>query len=360
MEKINNKEATSLIITICINIGILVAGQVIVNQCGSSSLINTCIISIIAIIVTCIICLLYKNFIGLNILDVAEYIGGKVLKFTVGIVFFIYFLFNISVLLCRLVDCLQIVYYPMTNTIYTILLFVIATGIICTLKSPSVSKANFMVLPISLIALIFLFTGNAKNFDYQNVFPILGNGIDSTFISGLSNLFAFGGISYLFFLPPKLKHPDKFFKISVWSIVISAIFLLITVAIILFMFNPNLVTGQLYPVYLAVRYVEFGTFFQRLDAVFLLIRIISFLSFLGIISNLCLNIFKQVTQIDDNKPISYPFMLLIFACTMLIENYSELEFFQNTVFKILFFSIIIILGIGILVFANLKKKFQKN
>ena len=360
MEKINSKEATFLIVTICINIGILVAGQVIVEHCGSSSLINTCVVSLLAIIVTCIICFLYKKFIGLSILDIADYLGSNFLKTLVGIIFFLYFLFTMAVLLCRLVDCLQIVYYPMTNTIYTVLLFVMATGLICGLKNNAFSKANFIVLPISLVTLILVFAGNAKNFDYKNVFPLLGNGIESTFISGLSNLFAFGGIAYLYFLPPNLKKPEKFFKISIWSIILSAIFLLIAVAIITLMFNESLVKGQLFPIYLAVRYIEFGTFFQRLDSAFLLIRIISFLSFLGIISNLCLKIFKEITNINDSKPIIYPLMLLIFGFTMLMKSFFKLEFLQNTIFKILFFSVIIGLGLIILILANLKTVFQKK
>lgn len=360
MDKINSKEAIFIIITICINIGILVAGQVIVICCGSSSLINTCTISILALIITTIICILYKKFIGLSILDIAYYLGGNFLRFIVGIIFFIYFLFTIVVLLGKLVNCLQIVYYPMTNTIYTVLLFVIATGIICNLKNNAFSKANFIVLPISLITLILIFAGNTKNFDYQNIFPILGNGIDSTFISGLSNIFAFGGIAYLYFLPSKLKNPDKFFKISICAVILSAIFLLITVAIIVLMFNPELVNGQLFPLYLAVRYIEFGTFFQRLDSAFLLIRIISFLSFMGIITNLCLNIFKDITKIEDTKPIIYPLMLLVFGFTILFTTYYKLEVLQNLVYKILFFGIVVGVGIIILILANLKRNFQKN
>lgn len=356
MEKLNNKESISLVITICINIAILVASQVIVVSCSSASLINATFVSVLAIIFTCIICLLYKKFIGLSILDIADFLGGKFLKFIVGIIFFLYFLFSIVVLLCRLVDCLQIVYYPITNTIFTVLLFIIATGIVCHFKNNAFSKSNLMVLPISLVALLLAFLGNTKNFDYQNIYPLLGNGIDSTFISGMSNMFVFGGIAYLYFLPSKLKRPDKFFSISVISILLSAIFLLITVATIVLMFNKNLVSGQLFPLYTAVRYIEFGTFFQRLDSAFLLIRIISFISFLGIFSNLCLNIFKEITQITDSRPLICPFLLLVFGLTIVLKTHFKLELFQNTIFKILFFSIVIGLGFIILVLANFKKK----
>lgn len=356
MEKLNNKEAVALVLTICVNISILVASQIIIESCSSSSLINTCFISLIAIIFTCIVCALYKKFIGLSILDIADFLGGKVLKAFIGIIFFLYFLFSIVILLSRLVDCLQIVYYPTTNSAYTILLFIIAVGIICNFKNNAFSKANYIILPISLLTLILAFIGNTKNFDYQNIYPVLGNGINSTFLSGITNLFAFGGITYLYFLPSNLKQPNKFFKISVSSIFLSGFFLLISVATVALMFNDNLIPGQLFPIYTAVRYIEFGTFFQRLDSAFLLIRIISSVCFFSIFTNICLLIFKEITQISDSKPIIYPFLLLVLGLTMCLENYLELELFQNQIFKILFFIVSIAIGLIILILANLKKR----
>ena len=87
MEKINNKEAISLIVSSSLGITVLVASQIIASTCLSSSLINTGIISIIALALTVIICALYKKFIGISFLDITEYFGGRFLKFIVGLIF---------------------------------------------------------------------------------------------------------------------------------------------------------------------------------------------------------------------------------------------------------------------------------
>ena len=79
--------------------------------------------------------------------------------------------------------------------------------------------------------------------------------------------------------------------------------------------------GQIFPLYIAVRYIEFGTFFQRLDAVFILVMIIAICSFLGIYGNLCLDIIKDITMITDSKPLSYPLVLLIYASTLFIDSF---------------------------------------
>ena len=64
MEKINNKEAISLIVSCTLGITVLVSSQIITSHCLSSSLINTGYISFLAMALTYIICALYK--LGVN------------------------------------------------------------------------------------------------------------------------------------------------------------------------------------------------------------------------------------------------------------------------------------------------------
>lgn len=358
MEKLTNRQAATLIITICMNISILIANQVAIETFSTASILNSIYVGLISIIITLVICMLYKKFVGVGILDISEYLGGKFLKIVVGILFIIYFLATSSILLCKLVDSLKIIYYPITNNIYIILLFVIATGMICNLKNNAFVRVNSIILPMSLVTLILVFAGNFKNFDFQNIYPIFGEGLDTTFIKGISSLYCFGGIAYIFFLPPMIKNNNKLLKISIWGILISAIFSIITISTITLMFNAKMVNGQLFPIYTVVRYIEFGTFFQRLDSAFLLIRIMAFLCYMGVIANLILKILKDMLNINDEKPLIYPLMLLIFSITIIFSSNYELEILQNNFVKILFFSICIGGGIAILICANLKKYIQ--
>ena len=357
MEKINNKEAIYLTISCSLGITVFISSQIIASECLSSSLINTGFISLIAMELTLIICMLYKKFIGISFLDITEFVGGKFLKFIVGTIFLFYFVFTLAIVLCKAVNCLQIVYYPMTHPNYTVLLFVITAAIACNLKNNGFLRATFIIVPIVIIAIFFMFAGNLKNFNYENIFPIMGNGVKATFFEGITNLFTFGGIAYILFLPQNLKRPDKFMSVSLISTAISSVLLTFVTATIILMFNKNVTSGQLFPLYIAVRYIEFGTFFQRLDSAFLLIMNIAICSFLGIYSNLCLGIIKEITNISDIKPLSFSFVLLLYASTLLIDSKFELEFMQNTFFKILFFSVISF-GLIILILANFKKEFQ--
>lgn len=360
MKKFSNKEAIFIIVNLCSNISILIADQIIVDSCYSSSILNSIFISILALVITTIICILYKKFVGINLLDIAEFIGGKFLKFIIGIFFLIYVMFSMAVLLCKLTNCLQIVYYSMTDIVYILLSFIIATGFICRLSNNAFSKSNLIVTSVSLIAIFLVFIANTNNYIYNNIFPILGNSINSTFIDGATNLFTFGGIVYLYFLPPKLNDPKDSFKVSISGILIFSIFLVISVTTITLMFNPKLVKGQLFPIYTSIKYIDFGTFFERLDSVFLLIRVMNLGSFLGVSMSLCMEILKNILNVTDDKPLIYPLLLLLFSICISLEKISKFDILENNLFKIIFFSIVISLGIFILILGNIKKIFVKN
>ena len=353
--KISTKEAITIIIVLITNSIIFSFDRIIVHSCSSSSILNVIYISIIAVLFVFFISLLYKKFTSFDIIDISEIAGGKTLKIITGILFYTYFIISSSSILKRVADCLQIIYYPMTNIIFIILLFIITTAIICSFKNIGIFKTTSMFCSIVILSIILIFIGNSKTYTTANIYPLFGDGIKSTFLDNFSNLAVFNGIAYIYFLPPILKRPEQFKKISIISILISAILLLITITNILFIFNYSLTNIEIIPLYISVRYIEFGTFFQRLDSLFLSFCIVGAILSLSLTVSLCISIFKKTFNLCDSKPIIFPSILFIFSLSMLIKDYPILNFFENTLSKYMFFILIITLGLIILVLANIKQ-----
>ncbi len=354
--KIGNLEAIALVFTVIINHTILTLSQDIVSNIKSSAILNVLFVGILAIFIGFIIYKLLKNFHGLDILDISNFLGGKILKNIIGILFFAYFTFTSAILLNQFSHSLQIIYYPLTNTFFIILLFVIATSIVCYLKFNSVIRTNLLTLPIVLISMISLFIANSKNFELGRIYPILGKGFNSTFLAGSGNLFAFGGLSLLYFLPPHLKDYSQYKKITFISILISLIYLLLNVSTTLLMFDTFVETDELMPLYSAVRYIEFGTFFERLDSIFLLIWIISFSCYLAIMMNFCISIFKKLTNIKNSKFIVMPLGLLLVSIGIIPNNIALSNYLGSVIYKYSFFILVLLISLPILILANLKNK----
>ena len=355
--KLENIEAIAFLTLISINGMVLSTSQAIIRTCSSASLITSFIVSLLAIVVVLILSLFAKNFSGKSLLDISDFLGGKILKFSVGIIFIVYFTFRASLFLKRICDCLQTIYYPMTNELFIALLFCIATGITILFKNNSLYKSAVLILPFLILSVFLIFVGNGKNFDFENIFPILGNGISSTFFSGLSNIYAFYGLAYLLFIPSKLKQPQKFTKIITISIFLSSIFLLFSCGNILFLFGEKFSNSEFFPLYISVRSIEFGAFFQRLDALFLLLCILGFIPIFSLNAHIVIELFKNITNLSDGKPMIFAYLLSIFSITMCYKLDSTILFLETNLSKTLLITFGILLPLIILVLSNIKKIF---
>lgn len=197
---------------------------------------------------------------------------------------------------------------------------------------------------------------NMKNFVPQRVFPILGYGFDETFIKGLENLYAFGNISFLYFLPSYLKDVKQLKKVSIISIVISCVYLLFCLSALLIMFPFISSNEEIMPLYLASRYIEFGTFFQRVDAIFLLVWIWVIILYLSISIMLSIRIAKEITIIKNRNVLIYFFALITLIISMIPQNLVQINFFETTIYKYIVLYFIFAACILILLFANIKYK----
>lgn len=354
--KIGTAEAIMLILCIIIIHTVLSLPRVILSSVKSAAILNIVYVTIIALLFVYLIYKLFKKFPGMDILDVSEVLGGKFLKKVFGIIFITYFVVSSSIFLRNFCECLKIVYYPDTNIIFVILFFIIAVCATNHLEFNATLKANLLIIPIVLFSIIFLFCANLKNFTPQRVFPLLGDGFFSTFVTGIGNLFSFSGIVFLYFLPPLLKEPSKFKNISISSIIISSVYLILAVSIILFMFNFFLTTDEILPLYSAATFIEFGTFFERLESLFLLIWMLAFACYLSIVSKFSIHIFKKISNVKNIKPIIYPICLCMIGVALIPKNYAISKFYETDIFPYFALGLVFVTCFFVLLFANLKKR----
>ena len=248
----------------------------------------------------------------------------------------------------------------MTDVFFVILLFVICIAITSKLEFTATLKTNLIIIPIMLFSIIFLFTSNMKNFSFSRVFPILGNGFVNTFILGIGNIYSFSGIAFLYFLPPLLKKPENFKKVAITSVVIFALYIILTVSIILFMFSFFVSEDEVLPLYFAARYIEIGTFFVRLESVFLLIWMLVFACYLSIVVRFSMLIFKKITNIKNTKILAYPFSILMLAIALLPKNYANVKYYEANIYKYIILGFSYTFCLLLLIFANVKRRKERK
>lgn len=327
-----------------------------INETKSATLLNIIYITFVVLFIILLFCKLLEKFPGLDLLDISKFLGGNLLKNIVGSFFIAYFTISSSIMLRNFCEGLVVVYYPLTSYVFVILMFIISITLVNRLGFNATLNTASIVFPLVLISAILLFCGNLDNFSFRRIYPILGDGFYNTFIVGLKNIGAFGGICYLYFLPPMLKEPQKLKKIAVISVVATGLFILLCVATLLFMFSFFINADEIMPLFSAARYIEFGSFFQRFESIFLLIWIISFCCFLSITCKFSTHIFNKMFNLSDMKPILNIFIILTFGISLFPKNYAISSLFETNIYRYLRIAVGFILGMTILILANLKKR----
>lgn len=209
-EKIGFGEALCILIIVTLSHLILTLPKTIIQSQGSSSILNIMYISIIVLIIIFFITKLYKNFRGKDILDISSFLLGRWFKFIIGLAFIAYYIFAASLLVSNTSENLKTMYFHNTPISFIVLFILLAAGFINKLGPKAVIKCNLIIVPPIIVILVLIFLANSRNLSFTQIFPILGYGAKNTFVNGLSNIYAFSSISFLFLIMPLLKDYKRF------------------------------------------------------------------------------------------------------------------------------------------------------
>lgn len=354
--KINFVEASFLVVTVIITHLMLDLPNALIKTVGSASILNAIYISVLALVFFFIVRKLFSPFEGNNILHVAEFLGGKILKKILSIIYIVYFVFITAMLIRNFCDTLRLIYFPHAVLWSVLGAIVLVAVIVNHMGAGSVIKANTFIIPPILLTIAITGFSLIGRFEPNRVFPLMGYGFEKTFIYGAGNIYAFSGLIYIYLLRPNLENYKDFTKLGVTSIVISSIFLVICVSALLMMF-PYLASGnETLSIYISTRVIEYGKFMQRADALYMFVWIFDCFSYLSVMILYIKNIATQAVEIKKSNLVSIVIGSIIFILALLPQNSVQVEYIEGTVYKYL--SLIVVFGLSfvVLLFGYIKKK----
>ena len=358
--KLSIIEATSLILIVVISHIILDLPNVLLVSASSAAPLNIIYITVLALMFFLIINKLFTHFSGKDIIDVSEFIGGPLLKKIVSLLYSLQLIFIAGILILNFSQTIRTIYLQdMPN--WLICLVFILIGIISNLFGfKNVSKINSILMPFILITIIAIFIALFTDFVPERIFPILGYGINETFFLGSTNIFALGGIILLFLIRPQLKDDKAAKKVGIFAILISGVFLLLTVTVLLFIFPFTTGREGVLSVYMITRTIQFGKFFQRVDALFILIWVLTFFSYLAVIMSYVVKITNKNYTPKHNTITVYLTGASIFLVSLIPKDIVQIRFAQNVIYKYSTLIIVFGLTLTIMILGYLKKKKQKR
>lgn len=356
IEKIGRFEAITLLITLIANNIIFNISSMVLHSTGTGAWVNIIYLSVISIIFILIVSSLFKSFSNSDIVDVSEYLGGKFFKFTIAILYIIFFIVFSALCLRYFSNSLQLIYFKYNPLIFIMLLFVIPVIISNKSGLKAIVGVTRLSFPFTFFGIIILMFAASNDFVWQYLFPAFGYGTKSIFLNGLGNLFAFNVIIYLFLLKPMLKEEKHFKAISIISVVVCGIYILMSIISLLMTFPFIIETDEMFSIYLLTRLVSFGNFLQRVDAIFILLWIFIFLTFLSFNFYCILKLFKKMFNISNSSELSYSLASLIIGLALAFKDIHTVKYVFRNYLKLYAVILIFVISFIVLLLAYLKKK----
>ena len=354
-KKLNYYEAISMSMLVMITHIILNLPNNIIKEQGSASIINVLFITIIALLLFLLTYKLLTPFEDKDILEISEFVGGKFLRYLLTILYSIYLIFVSSTLMENFCETLKIIYFP-NSAIWTIIaIFIIVVTIAHKTGFENVVKVITLLMPIICLSIIVLFISSINNFNYHRIFPILGNGFKTTFITGASNIYVYSLFICLFLFKTDIQKQEHYKKIGILSILLSGVYLLLSISSLLFSF-PSLVSGQeILSLFANARTIEYGSFLQRVDALYIFIWIFTFIAYLSVIFYLLVKVNKSSFNIKNNSILLYIIGFAIFISALVFNNFKQISILKDIFYKYMSLGIILGFSFIILIIGYFKK-----
>jgi len=332
-----------------------------VESAGNAGWILVIYMTIIVLVLFALMSKLYSRFEGMDILDIGEYLAGNVGRVITGTVFIVYFVCILSIVLREYAENVKTVSLPSTPIVYIMGFFAISmivgayTGIEALVRTSAIS------VPIIAFAFFIIILGVSQYYDVTNLFPILGTGAKDIFIEGIPKISFFSAISVLFFMTPFIKTYKNFKSIGYISIIIAGVLLALSTLAYVFVFPYPSSLENILPIYSLARLINYGRFFQRIEALFVVIWDTVAMLYLSTGLFFTVYIYKKTFKLAYYKPLIIPFTIIILGLSLIPQSYMEVVEIENTYFR----NIVLAVSFGFTIFVMLaallfKKKGKKE
>jgi len=158
------------------------------------------------------------------------------------------------------------------------------------------------------------------------------------------------------FVIPWVNDNKKFKKASIIAILVYFVYLLLGIIALLFQIPSITEINNTLSIYILSRRVNFGSFIQRIDAIFILIWIMSIFNYLAITMHFTLTSFQKITNIKHEGSLVFCFSAILYTISMIPKSILDINVFESTIYKYISIFLVFFVTMIILIWAYFKKK----
>lgn len=303
--------------------------RAVVESAGTAGWYLTLISSVTALVGFFIIFLLMKRFPGQELVSVFQTVFGGAIGGLLSLTICFLFILNAAAFTREFVEALKIFEYPLSPPSFMISFFILAVVIMLYFGFETVTRtASLFAWPI-LIAMTAIFIFALPLYDFSNLFPILGNGLEITVISGLMRSSVYGDVLTLAVVINSLQGLNHFKKSGVTAIILSGLIISMSFLFYNLTFPYHIAAENTIPLFTMARSIVMGRFFQRLEAIFVFAWSFSAILAAGISLYTALSIYCKVFKINDHRVMIFPLAIITFTIAIVLPDISSIALFVH-------------------------------
>lgn len=289
------------------------------REFGNAAVLHAVYMAIVIFIFYLIILKLYSPFKGKDVMDIAEFVGGKPLKIIMSIAIIAYTLAMMIFTMQEFGEDIRDVMFTHSTNAEINFLFAIGMGFLCFFGIRGVFRLGTYLFPAIVIGFLLMFYTLSSKIDLLNLTPLLGTGPNKVFLQGITHVGIYNSLAIMFVIAPLTKHLKKATLLSILStslVIILSMFLLATIIP-----YPSL-NQKNFAIFELTRYIGFGRFFQRLDAVFTFFWIMTCFVFLGVLLIVNFLMLKKTFNLKYPARLIPCLSLIIFTSCNLVPGHA--------------------------------------
>ncbi|WP_371381318.1 GerAB/ArcD/ProY family transporter [Sporomusa aerivorans] len=298
------------------------------------------------------------NYVPGDLFEVSRSLLGSIGAYMVALVCLAAFSLDAFVLLRQYAENTLLTALPQIEFGIAIFLYAAVAGVLAYIGVEGLARSGYILAPFAIIALILVWLLVSPTFNYNNLFPLFGKGLDAIIPAGLMLSGANAGVLGVAVLAPALHRPSTVWLSTLYGLAGSTFIKAVSVLSFTLVFSYSAGREKLLPFFEMARLIYLSRYIQRVEAVFILLWVI--LGILAIALNLymALYIITRIFNMPSPRPI-IPLAVFTLAQTAMIPS-DVGDIIALNIFLIKYFKTIVILGIPLVLFIAFIFKQKKG
>lgn len=329
--KIGVQEAVAVVSITIANKVYLTSPALVTLALGPAATYMTLISALTAMLGFTFILMLLKRFPGKDITEAFNLSVGRIPGFIFSFALLLFILTDTAMILREFAEVIKIYTLPLTPPSFVIGTLLFGTVIACFLGLETITRTARLSAYFLLAGYLIVVVLAINNYDFHNLFPILGYGLKKTLITGASRSTFYGEVIGLAIIASSLQGIDHIKKAGYISLILTGIIASLTLVTTLMALNYSTAEETTSRVYELAKLIHVGGFLQRLDPIFVLIWCLGTLIYISFMFYCTVSTYCKAFRIQDMRPSIIPAAVVLFTVSMIPNDLRSVVDISNTI-----------------------------